>query len=1517
MKLQFTVGRGLFLNRVGRHAVLALAATSAAASLVGAQTLNWSNSGIGTAAGGTGIWDASSMRWFDGSVYVAWPNNTSTNAVFGGAGGLVQVESTGVSANSLTFTSDYVLSRPGVNAGTITTSAATITLGGGTINTGANRVEIFNELATSSGLTKDGPGTLITHSASAAATFVGPITINAGTLAIGNTLIAGFPNATSMTIAAGATFDFGIYGGAYSDTFGSLNGAGNVRLQSQPGFGIATGSTLGIGADNGNGIFSGVIGGAGGRLTKSGTGIATLQGTNTFTGITQVTGGTLVLDVAGNISDQSGVFLSGTSTLTLNASKTLGSLANGSATTIVDMGANNLTLGTDNRFTQFTGVLAGSGRLTKLGTGIQVFATTASTWTGGVTVQGGEFIASSDTRFGTAPGAFDDDSITLDGGGIGNFANTGFTINANRGITITSNNGTIRASDKTATVTYGGVITGAGRLTKIGPGTLALTTNNETYTGGTAVNDGTLSLSQTAGQALGTGDVSVSSATLAVLPAAIAGDPAISLADGAASNKFTYGKGTNLIVGRNTNNSITLQIGNAAAAANSAFVRGTGGTLVLTPTNGIAELGGTGANFIKVLVNGGMPTNVNGGTPASDGDMVSASMISATGIDDLAGEFLRYDASNGLAKATYSTITDINSATANTVYDAGTGANTNTLSADVTAYAVNARNQTIGGSAILTVGTGTAPAGVILSGGTISTTALNFGSREAVIYAGGGTPTASFVNSITANIQGTGGLTKVGGAVLTVSGTSSVTGGINAMGGTLQLGGSNVFDSSNALLIGHRGAIDLNGNAQTVASLSSTGTGSGTVNLGSGGTLTVGAGTSHYRGHVTGSNGSMLVKDGAGVLTLGEIRHLGAVPSAASSYQRLTIKNGGVVAISASASLPPSLASASALADTITLDNGTLQINGVSQTLINSASTFTLASGATAQRGLTLGSGGGTIEVTDPLEIVFLQVDNATARNIVSGSGDLRKTGDGFLRLGPGNTYTGKTIVLGGALQIQLDDTLGQAPGGYVDDQLQIGNGAMLQSSNTGSLSPNRGIKLLAGGALVNTSTGNFQFNAPVIGVGGLTKVGSGASILQLNAANTFAGNLEIQNGTVALNVTGAAGNGSLVLNPLFPVGISKATAGDAVISNAVQMQPGSSIDMNVTGTAGVLELSGAIGGNASRFFKTGNGTLLFSNSTNSYTGTTVVTAGILKVGTNNALGSTAGATLVQSGASLMLDGGVSYTTPEPTAIAGSGVSGAGAINSVSGNNTYAGPVALAQSSTVNVGADTLTLSAGVRGASDLTVSGGGTLAVGGVRVSTLNVNNPRVEITAGRSSSKTSQISTLNLGSGTLDLNDNDLVVGNTTAAAVRAQLISGQITSTVAASQANRDLGSAQASEVLGAVYPVPFSGVQVQSGSDVVVRYTYRGDANLNGQVDSVDFNALAAAYGATSGGVWKDGDFNYDDKINTLDFNYLAGNFNATPIPSALPGATIGSVVPEPGSLSLIALGIAGLAARRRR
>jgi len=103
----------------------------------------------------------------------------------------------------------------------------------------------------------------------------------------------------------------------------------------------------------------------------------------------------------------------------------------------------------------------------------------------------------------------------------------------------------------------------------------------------------------------------------------------------------------------------------------------------------------------------------------------------------------------------------------------------------------------------------------------------------------------------------------------------------------------------------------------------------------------------------------------------------------------------------------------------------------------------------------------------------------------------------------------------------------------------------------------------------------------------------------------------------------------------------------------------------------------------------------------------------------------------------------------------------------------------------------------------------------------------------------------------------------------------------------------------------------------GDVFTVRFTRYGDANLSGNVDSNDFNALAGNFG-TAGKFWQDGDFNYDSLVNSDDFNLLAGNFGlsagADGVVDPSNWAALAAAVPEP--VTMLLLVSLAMASRRR-
>jgi hypothetical protein len=102
-----------------------------------------------------------------------------------------------------------------------------------------------------------------------------------------------------------------------------------------------------------------------------------------------------------------------------------------------------------------------------------------------------------------------------------------------------------------------------------------------------------------------------------------------------------------------------------------------------------------------------------------------------------------------------------------------------------------------------------------------------------------------------------------------------------------------------------------------------------------------------------------------------------------------------------------------------------------------------------------------------------------------------------------------------------------------------------------------------------------------------------------------------------------------------------------------------------------------------------------------------------------------------------------------------------------------------------------------------------------------------------------------------------------------------------------------------------------------NDVLVKYTYFGDADLNGQVNSNDYFQIDTGFLAHRTG-WINGDFDYSGSINSNDYflidrAFLGQTAALTPATGGMGGV---SSVPEPAGLGFVALLGVGCAGQRR-
>ncbi|MDF1826396.1 MAG: autotransporter-associated beta strand repeat-containing protein [Verrucomicrobiales bacterium] len=307
-------------------------------------------------------------------------------------------------------------------------------------------------------------------------------------------------------------------------------------------------------------------------------------------------------------------------------------------------------------------------------------------------------------------------------------------------------------------------------------------------------------------------------------------------------------------------------------------------------------------------------------------------------------------------------------------------------------------------------------------------------------------------------------------------------------------------------------------------------------------------------------------------------------------------------------------------------------------------------------------------------------------------------------------------------------------------------NSSTLIGSTAGSLTLTGGIDG-SGRALTFDGAGDITLTAGVTASGSLTKNGSGT--LTLGAAGTQTGATQLNNGTTVLTNSAGLGNSTQInMNTGTTETVLELGADGLTVTNDFFIRNGGDnlariIRLDLAGTntgtfsgqfinnetsvgdfvinvgeADTLTMSGNIvetsGVGTSGLTKTGSGTLKLSNTGNNYRGVTAITEGVLEISGDNTLGSTDYGSTVSTGATLALNGGFSYNAAEEVTISGTGHDAEGAINNLSGDNTFAGIITLAATASIHSTADTLTLTGGINrtGNALLTVEGPGNITI-------------------------------------------------------------------------------------------------------------------------------------------------------------------------------------------------------------
>ncbi|ECM9186750.1 AIDA autotransporter-like protein ShdA, partial [Salmonella enterica subsp. enterica serovar Kentucky] len=478
-----------------------------------------------------------------------------------------------------------------------------------------------------------------------------------------------------------------------------------------------------------------------GRVEKSGDDALTLSGSNTYTGGTLISGGTLVANDVNAL---------GTGDVTDNAALML------------------------NTGGDFINNIGGTGRVEKSGDDTLTLSG-SNTYTGGTLISGGTLVANDVNALGTgdvtdnatlalnAVGDFNnaiggsgkveksgDDTLTLSGSNT----YTGGTL-INGGTLVASNVEALGTGDVTDDATlelntggkFDNAISGSGNVVKSGADTLTLSGSN-TYTGGTTINDGTLVA--TSVDALGTGDVTDD----ATLELNTGGD--FDNAISGSGQVVKSGDDTLTLSGSNTYTGGTL-ISSGTLVANDVNALGTGDVT----DNATLELntGGDFDNAIsgsgQVVKSGDKTLTLSGANSYSGATTISGGTLVATNVDAL-----------GSGDVTDDATLELN--TGGTFDNAISGSGQVVKSGDET---------------LTLSGTNTYSGGTLISGGTLvasNVEALGTGdvTNDAVLELNTG---GTFDNAI----SGSGQVVKSGDKMLTLSGANSYSGGTLISDGTL------------------------------------------------------------------------------------------------------------------------------------------------------------------------------------------------------------------------------------------------------------------------------------------------------------------------------------------------------------------------------------------------------------------------------------------------------------------------------------------------------------------------------------------------------------------------------------------------------------------------------------------------------------------------------------------------------------------------------------------------------------
>lgn len=1189
-----------------------------------------------------------------------------------------------------------VLTADNIYSGGTTVSAGTLQFGNagttgsiqGNITNNSN-LDFFHSGAVTFAGNIDGTGTLRksgtnTLTLTGTNTYAGLTTIAGGSLVVGNGSTSGsltgnvnISNSSSTLVfnrSDAASFAGNITGSGKltkdgegtltltgTHTYAGVTTISGGALQFS-GDGSTTGSLPGNVTNNGSLIlnwsddvfYMSIISGTG-SVTKDGAGLLGLYGFNTYSGSTTVSAGTLSLNQPGILSATARLSIaSGASVTFNNGAQSIGSLEGAGE---LALGTDNLTVGGDDTSSSYSGVLSGSGSLTKTGEGT-LSLSGANTHSGATTVSAGTLSLGADNVLPNSA------ALTVASGATVNFNDHSDTIGSLTGAgDVALGSGTLTLGGNNASTTYGGELSGTGSVIKTGTGTWTLTGDN-IYTGTLSVSVGGVQI----GNGGTTGTLDASAITLGNSTT----DP------GEQTPMLTFSRSNDLTFNGTIDGRHVFDGGEGTYEETVGTLTKQGaGTLTFSrPTEGDAELridvrqldlqGGTlaldsglsASAYIFTL--GTNPVTLSGGTfylgsldvGTSGGDAgYDADYNEVPGLAGTAGTTGNLTLANGITVATeYVTVGGHGGGGESSFTDGVTGTNggagaegTLTLGANTIVNVDNSWEGTVGGNG----GSG----GAAGEGGTGGDGGSG-GAGTLTLGAG-----ATFETSYSLSVGGNGGDGPE-------EGDNSGGAGGEGGDGLVELGtGASLIVGEDDLVVGGR-----NGDSD----------GSGTAGLGGDGTITVAD-----EGIISVSDGSLVIRAGRGTVTLG---------AAAALDIANGIEVGGTLA----------------LGDNATLSSESLSVDG---------GTFTLGANVSLSTYYLSVGGGSTVTLDDTItittdeetEIETTHYDTVTLGEVTVGGqgGDAGWSfddedpepgsagGAGTLSLGANMTLTTEYIALGGTGGDSQGELAGGAGGAGT---LTLGSQASVLVTEYGSIQVGGDAGGGAGGVGTLTVGTDAIVSTDTLRVGGDSSTSSlgGAGTVSLAAGSSLDA-VEIYMGGRGGTEDGeVGGSGTLTVGTGASVKVSALTIGG--------IDTHSEVTGDRTGGAGTLNL--------------GAGTLTVAGYVDpedpEYTlapQITVTNHGTFNVGYDGTSGTAAPTLALAEDTTIVNDGLIHVrNTSGSVDFGGVAISGEGSVQKsgagtliLAGINTYTGATTISGGTLVNNGSI----------ASDVTVQSGGAFKIG------------------------------------------------------------------------------------------------------------------------------------------------------------------------------------------------------------